>query len=189
MQTADPETEPVQSRVFGMGRGKFAQHLVYRYGRPWLWALAVLVCAAGIGAFYDLRYLVVMLMAVFLVAPMALAFLYFYYGLLPVNAMNTVEHTVEVSPRGISLTVMNCDGEEMAPQYVKMIPASDIVRIEQGLKSVSVVTSRQSAGFVWMPLDAFEGDGLARSVSVMARIIAGNRANKLKGEDESIERQ
>lgn len=189
MHPTDQEAEALQSRVFRMGRGKFAQHLVYRYGRPWLAALAVLVCAAGVAAFYDLRYLAVMLMAVFLVAPMALAFLYFYYGLLPVNAMNTVEHTVEVSPRGIGLTVMDCDGEEVAPRYVKMIPASDIVRLEQGLKSVSVVTSRQSAGFVWIPVDAYGGDGLAGAVSVIARIIADNRANKLKGEDESIERQ
>lgn len=90
-------TEPVESGIFRMGGGAFAAALVRNFGRGWIIAFAVIVCASILpGIFIDVRFLIIALMMVLIISPMMLVFLYYSYGLRRECFINTIPHTVSV---------------------------------------------------------------------------------------------
>ena len=70
----------------------------------WLWiALPVAVCAV-LAVWIDIRFIVVTMMLVFVVLPMILALLYFYYGLSPEACWSIMEKTATIDDEGITLS-------------------------------------------------------------------------------------
>ena len=49
----------------------------------WLWMLAPVAVCAVLAVWIDVRFVIVALMVLFIVLPMILSLLYFYYGLSP----------------------------------------------------------------------------------------------------------
>ena len=72
-------------------------------GNNWLWmVLPVAVC--GVLAYWvDVRFVIVALMVLFIVLPMVLALLYFYYGLSPEARWSIMEKTATLDENGITL--------------------------------------------------------------------------------------
>ena len=69
----------------------------------WLWmALPVAVCAM-LAIFIDVRFVIVAMMVLFIVLPMALALLFFYYGLSPEARWSIMEKSLDVDENGITL--------------------------------------------------------------------------------------
>lgn len=90
-----------------MGHGFFIRRLASMYARGWLFAMAALL-GAGVAGWVitsDLRWLVVLLMVVLIVAPMLMAFLYFWYGLRKECFSNVVWHDLSIRPEGVSVTL------------------------------------------------------------------------------------
>ena len=70
----------------------------------WLWmVLPVAVCGV-LAVWVDVRFIIVALMALFLVLPMILALLYFYYGFSPEARWSIMEKTVDINPDGMVLS-------------------------------------------------------------------------------------
>ena len=70
----------------------------------WLWmVLPVAVCGV-LAVWVDVRFIIVALMALFLVLPMILALLYFYYGFSPEARWSIMEKTVDINLDGMVLS-------------------------------------------------------------------------------------
>lgn len=70
----------------------------------WLWmVLPVAICAVA-AVFVDVRFIIVALMVLFVVLPMILALLYFYYGLCPEARWSIMEKSALVDEAGMTLS-------------------------------------------------------------------------------------
>lgn len=69
----------------------------------WLWmVLPVAVCGL-LAIFIDVRFIIVALMVLFVILPMVLALLYFYYGFSPEARWSIMEKTATIDGTGITL--------------------------------------------------------------------------------------
>lgn len=69
----------------------------------WLWmVLPVAVCAI-LAIWVDVRFVIVAMMVLFIVLPMVLALLYFYYGLSPEARWSIMDKTATIDDKGITL--------------------------------------------------------------------------------------
>lgn len=69
----------------------------------WLWlAMPIAICGI-LAVFVDVRFVIVALMVLFIVLPMILALLFFYYGLSPEARWSIMEKNMLIDPKGISL--------------------------------------------------------------------------------------
>ncbi|MDE6329573.1 MAG: hypothetical protein K2L83_02555 [Muribaculaceae bacterium] len=95
------------SEIFRIGQGRFLSYLFMRKGR-WWWVVGGAIVAALIAVaivLADVRYAVLALMAIFIVMPMAIAWLYFYHALTRVTSCNTLPHSLTALEEGILVTV------------------------------------------------------------------------------------
>ena len=70
----------------------------------WLWMVLPIALCGILAFFVDARFVIVALMALFIMLPMILALLYFYYGLSPEARWSILEKDVVIGDGGISLT-------------------------------------------------------------------------------------
>lgn len=69
----------------------------------WLWmVLPVAVCGL-LAIFIDVRFIIVAFMVLFVILPMVLALLYFYYGFSPEARWSIMEKTATIDGTGITL--------------------------------------------------------------------------------------
>lgn len=69
----------------------------------WLWmVLPVAVCGI-LAIFIDVRFVIVALMVLFIILPMVLALLFFYYGLSPEARWSIMEKCVHIDEKAITL--------------------------------------------------------------------------------------
>lgn len=167
---------PAESRVFRMGAANFISHLIFTYAGPWLLALsAVAVAGLAFGIAVDIRWFIVGLMMVFLVIPMLMGFMYYYYGLRRGCLVNSVTHAVVVDDKGITVRMLfeqsrddaddpagvetadkeNADGERRYVDRPEFFPYSDMKPYRIGMKSVVIPLQGKDPGFLWIPFDAF----------------------------------
>ena len=121
--------------------GKLLGILYMMYGTGWtILSLVGVIVFIVLGFTIDLRFFVLALIWVFLIIPMIVVFLYIYYGMKPLTAMNCIEHELECNSSGCKVIVANgnedeesnkekreydvemkdCKGMKMAGEYVIM---------------------------------------------------------------------
>lgn len=70
----------------------------------WLWMVLPIAICAILAFFVDVRFIIVAMMILFIVMPMVLALLYFYYGFSPEARWSIMEKTLTIGNEGITLT-------------------------------------------------------------------------------------
>ena len=70
----------------------------------WLWMVAPVAICIILAIWMDVRFVIVGLMVLFIVLPMVLALLYFYYGLSPEAQWSIMEKQVDLDNDGLTLT-------------------------------------------------------------------------------------
>lgn len=123
-------------------------------------------------ALADVRYAILALMVVCIIAPMMLVMLYFYYALKPDIVFNILPHSLELTQDGIKITLFECkkdDGDlrneegkqeitKEEPEYVaiseKFIRYDNLSGYEVGLNDV--VFPIFNSGYLFIPQKAFE---------------------------------
>lgn len=104
------ELDSTKSRIIKMNGMSFLTELIFRYAGIWLLVLsATAVVGLVLGIAVDLRWFVVGLMIIFLIIPMAMAFLYYYYGLRKECFVNTVPHVLALLEDGINVEILAPD--------------------------------------------------------------------------------
>ena len=69
----------------------------------WLWMVAPVAVCAMLAFWLDVRFVIVALMVLFVVMPMLLSLLYFYYGFSPEARWSIMEKTATISDQAITL--------------------------------------------------------------------------------------
>ena len=69
----------------------------------WLWMAMPLAVCAILAIWIDVRFIIVAMMVLFIIMPMVLALLYFYYGFSPEARWSIMEKTVTLDENGITL--------------------------------------------------------------------------------------
>ena len=69
----------------------------------WLWLVLPVAVCAMLAIWVDVRFAIVAMMVLFIVLPMVLALLYFYYGLSPEARWSIMDKTATIDDEGITL--------------------------------------------------------------------------------------
>lgn len=69
----------------------------------WLWMVLPVAVCGMLAIFIDVRFIIVALMILFVILPILLALLYFYYGLSPEARWSIMEKTATIDDSGIIL--------------------------------------------------------------------------------------
>lgn len=170
--------EPVESGIFRMGGGAFAAALVRNFGRGWIIAFAVIVCASILpGIFIDVRFLIIALMVVLIISPMMLVFLYYSYGLRRECFINTIPHTVLVEEDTVKVRIYTDreSEDESEWKYRELFfPKEDFGKYKIDGDAVEFELGKPKRGFLWLPLSAY-GDPSGYRTAVFS--IAGGTAD------------
>ena len=85
--------------------GAYMRHLSAMFlADNWLWMVLPLAVCAVLAIWVDVRFIIVALMVLFIVLPMVLALLYFYYGFSPEARWSIMEKQVDLTEEGLELT-------------------------------------------------------------------------------------
>lgn len=194
----ETELPVMETDIFKMGAGTLVTTLLMRYGLPWLIFIAAVVVAGVVMAVaIDLRWIILALMAVFIIMPGIVALLYISKGFDRNCVPNVIRHTVSFYPQRVCIRQYRIvdpeseegDDESDAVQDMKdnaaegepedktkteiLEPAGeiDIDYKDLGKYSIGVssVTIDWGTGFLWLPAEAFRTpDGLARVVALLS---------------------
>lgn len=69
----------------------------------WLWLVSPVALCAVLAIWVDVRFVIVAMMVLFIVLPMVLALLYFYYGLSQEARWSILDKTVTIDDKGLAL--------------------------------------------------------------------------------------
>lgn len=84
--------------------GKYMRQLCTMFlADYWLWMVLPIAVCAVLAIWVDVRFVIVAMMVLFIVLPMVLALLYFYYGLSPEARWSIMDKAVTIDDNGISL--------------------------------------------------------------------------------------
>lgn len=156
--------EAPATTVFRVGRAKMMLNLAMQRGAPVICILALLILAGIILALtVDIRWGILALMIVFIVTPMVMAFLYFYYGLRPESFVNVMPHKVFFLPGEAVVTLLIPEDEpEQEKEQEKGEPAYRTVEYRFTLQrespftlSTDTLTLHTTNGAIPVPLSAF----------------------------------
>lgn len=70
----------------------------------WLWMVAPVAVCGMLAVWIDVRFVIVALMVLFIVLPMILSLLYFYYGFSPEARWSIMEKSATIDEEGITLS-------------------------------------------------------------------------------------
>lgn len=184
--------ETITTDIFKASGTSISRTMFMLYGKPWLvGALLLVTPLIVLGCIHDMRWIVVALMAVFIVIPMVLAFLYLYYGMNKVSVINSTSHKFEFKDSGITSYIYkltetitrNADHDSMDEldnmgytvetrhdlMAKSEIPYSKIRGYVVGVSDVTLHTDESGKGFLLVPLSVFpDKDRFARAIDIMA---------------------
>lgn len=69
----------------------------------WLWMVLPVAVCAMLALWVDVRFVIVAMMVLFIILPMVLALLYFYYGLSPEARWSIMEKSLTIGSDGLEL--------------------------------------------------------------------------------------
>lgn len=98
----------MQSGVFSIPRSRIFQFLLLKKGRLWVIASLLIAIVMIVTALLvsDARFYILALMIIFLMLPMALAFIILNYSLHPDVAFNILPHKLSLKTDGIEITTL-----------------------------------------------------------------------------------
>ena len=87
--------------------------MLFQNGLAWMGvALVGIVVFLVLGFTIDIRFFIVALIWIFLILPLMTAFLYFYYGLMPLTALNATLHKIIFAEDKVRVVILNRIEEE-----------------------------------------------------------------------------
>ncbi len=142
----------ISSDIFRMKRSMFARLIIFNNAK-WALILFPLLVLSGIiiGIKYDLRWLILSLMLVFIVIPGIFAMLYYYYGLKKGYYINIIDHSIECVDSGIVARMFYGESEIRK----ELIPYDVFSKYVVGRDYVLFKTKGEWDGFFWLPISAF----------------------------------
>lgn len=162
--------EVINSSVFRMAKSKFLKEMILLYGTPWIisFIILILICVV-MSVCHDIRWIIIGLMAVFIICPMMIAFFYIFHGMKEVTVTNTIPHKLEFTKDKFSIVLYSenkesedaenkKEQEDTENKYSELssrsYPYSTLSSFKTGISSV-ILLMKAKKGFVWIPTDVF----------------------------------
>lgn len=167
MDTA--KTDFLCNEVFRMTKGDFARKMFLFWGVTpaivlSLWFVAGLV----FGIVVNIVYFAVAAMALFIMLPLVMMFLYYSHGLNKYCYFNVVDHNISLSENGVMVTMyfpVTSEGSDDTDNNENETKKSEVFinysrfgAYRVFSDSVVFPIDKPVSGFLWMPLSAFEDD-------------------------------
>lgn len=175
--------ERIATDIFKISGAAISRTMLMLYGKIWIAvAVCVLLPMILLGIFHDVRWVIVSLMAIFIVFPMLLAFLFFYYGMNRVSVINATHHSLEFGSTGITAYIYNMEAKEKEPQYKlrskTTIDYTSVSYYVAGVSNVILRTNLSGKGFLIIPLSAFTDKTLfVQAMEIISTGINKNYSN------------
>lgn len=143
------------SKPFSMPSKKMLTALYLEYGSVWtIIAVIGIVTFVVLGVTVNLKFLILALIWVFLFWPLMVAFLYFFYGMRPLTAFNSISHTVSFSPEEVTVQIHEEDPENSEPGKEFKVAATRFQKVKTGADAMILFFGDE--GWLWIPLSAFD---------------------------------
>lgn len=168
-----------------------AMHLLGGVAMPAVACIFVLLTAAIVlTVIFDIRFLIVALMIIFIVTPMILSLVYFNYGLRPEYSFNVLPHRLTITPDGLRYDIYvessSDDENDKEPQalqkqrqlllhYSKHISYSSLRPYTVYSDSISIPirdNREKNIGMVWIPESAFPDGKFADFIHAVSQFNA-----------------
>lgn len=105
--------------------GTYMRHLCAMFlADNWLWMVAPVAVCALMAVWIDIRFVIVAMMVLFIVLPMVLALLFFYYGLSPEARWSIMEKSMTIDSTGMTLSFLD---ERMKTHVINWDDVRDII--------------------------------------------------------------
>lgn len=127
----------------------------------WLWMVMPVAVCAVLALWIDVRFAIVAMMVLFIVLPMVLALLYFYYGLSPEARWSIMDKTIDVQQDGLHL----CFADERMQKHV--IRWDDVRSIIEKDDVVMLMLSGKRYSCLMLPASVVDPD-VAQSLRQLA---------------------
>lgn len=153
----------IETGIFTVEVKKLLFYMLFLYAKVWC-----CVAVAGIFVFLILGiclepvWFFLMLIWICIILPMMMVYLYFYYGMLPLTAINSVLHSIILSNEGIEVDVKKKEEETLETAYVKRIEYKGIKELRNE-GDLFVVICEEPKGFLILPFSSFENTNQFRS--------------------------
>lgn len=154
---------PVSLRI-KMSRLEFCSVMLKLWGtKTIIFLLLLLAVSLILGICSDIKFFILTLMIIFIISPMILGFMYYYYGLGERCYFNVTEHTLEFTDYGIKVNmyfpvITESDDDAEIPEkcVVKSIGYEFLHRYYVGRNCVIFPIGRKRIdGFLWVPETAY----------------------------------
>lgn len=161
---------PVTARI-KMRRAEFCSVMFRLWGGKAVIILTLLLAVSLVlGIWSDMRFFIIILMVIFIVCPMILGFMYYYYGLGERCYFNVTEHTISLTDKAIRIDMyfpefqgegeVGAESEDKEKEercIEKYFDYSLLHRFLVRRNSVVIpLGDNRIDGFLWLPETAFE---------------------------------
>lgn len=150
------------SPIYKMPQREFVAYMFRERGKPFIMtASLIFLILLILGIAFDLRWIVVALMFLFIIIPAIAAWLYFDFGMRSSTAFNVLPHSLEWNDESlvISIVVPDLSGDsdtdgDTPKTTVKTLsfPLVDCGAPIFGLKGTIVPIHTRPEGFLWIPI-------------------------------------
>lgn len=151
--------QPLTTTDIKMAPKKMFHVLLMRYGLFWIiFALAGIVVFVVLGCLLNLKFLILALIWIFMILPILMAFLYFFYGLEPLTAFNCIPHKIFFRSGSLSVRLMDIEDQEIVEAEKEK---KDYIAKREDFKEMMsgpgyVLLFFKKIGFLWVPVNAFD---------------------------------
>lgn len=152
----------IESKEISLSSGKMLSILFMQYGKPWLIiTLGGIILFCLLGGLVDLRFFVLALIWVFLFIPLIVAFLYFFYGMKPLTAFNSIPHKIIVDDNTLDVEIPQAPTEESEEASIPTngyknfkVNNEEFISIKTGPDYMILLSKKD--GLLWIPVSGFE---------------------------------
>lgn len=135
----------IETSVFRMPQRSLISYLFRRYGKGWLISAGIataglILCALILG---DVRYAIIAMMIIFIIIPLAMAFLYLNHALKPGVSFNILPHTLSLRTNEVIVKVIKSeiDLEEKREKKSKKKKKKKLSLWEEDMASDGITSS------------------------------------------------
>lgn len=136
-----------------------------RFVSRWWLVLALIIGMISLLSVFNINFIYVALMVIFIIIPMIVTYLYFYYGLIPESRSAILEKTAELTDEGIVYLYKQKD----KPDRTELFEWSSIKSVEAGKKWLLLIFRKSNYMFLCIPYSAFESNGKLNEAFVFIR--------------------
>lgn len=149
----------IETKEIKLSPNKMLYFLFMEYGMIWaLFTFIGLCIFLVLGFTIDYRFFILSLLWIFLVIPLLIAFLYFYYGLAPITALNCLNHKILMSGNQVMIRIIENQKENTPTTkdlaHVLSLNKNEYYKKKSG--SDCFLFFFHQKGILWLPYEAFD---------------------------------